>query len=80
MRWIKRVRKVRIEGSIRIITKVIIGLGNEKDQRSGVHRQEVLMTYEYHSQAEYSAVMSNDNVRNPEWVVFEFEIRVLRWT
>ena len=47
-------------------------------QKSGVGQKNRSMTYEYHSQAEYSAVISNDNVRKPEWVVFEFDIRVLR--
>jgi hypothetical protein len=76
IRWIKRVTKVRIEGSRRIMTKVIIGLRNENNQTS--QKIDQWQMYEYQSQAEYSAVISNDNVRNPEWVVFEFEIRVLR--
>jgi hypothetical protein len=33
-----------------------------------------LKTYEYHSHAEYSAVISNESVENPEWVVLEAAI------
>lgn len=32
-------------------------------------------THEYHSQAEYSAVISSDSVLNPECVVFEASMR-----
>ena len=41
--------------------------GSDKEsvsiKRKGRHPHE---TYEYHSQAEYSAVISNESVRNPE--------------
>ena len=39
IRCIKRVTKVRAEGSIRIITNVIIGLPNKKYQKDGVNQK-----------------------------------------
>ena len=42
IRWIKRVTKVKTEGSKRIMTKVIIGLRNENNQRRGVGQKRLI--------------------------------------
>jgi len=52
--------------------KVTMGLQN--DYQSGFMSDK--STHEYHSHAEYSAVMSKDSVRRPECVVLECAIRV----
>jgi hypothetical protein len=68
--------KVKAEGRRRMTMNVITGLRNivKRFSTQFVHTK----TYEYHSQAEYSAVISKDNVRNPEWVVLEAEMREKR--
>jgi hypothetical protein len=68
--------KVKAEGRRRMTMNVMTGLRNIVRCFSThiVHTK----THEYHSQAEYSAVISKDNVRNPEWVVLEVEMREKR--
>lgn len=65
--------KVKAEGRSRMITKVMIGLIIliRQVENSSKHKK----THEYHSQAEYSAVISRERVRNPECDVFEESIR-----
>lgn len=72
IRWIKRVMKVRADGSKRMTTKVTMGL--QDDYQSSP--MSVKSTHEYHSHAEYSAVISKESVLRPECVVLEWAIRV----
>ncbi len=56
--------KVKAEGRRRMTMNVMTGLRNiiRGFSTQVVHTK----THEYHSQAEYSAVIRRDNVRNPE--------------
>jgi hypothetical protein len=61
--------KVKIDGRTRITKNVMIGL--RKDMNDVVRVKIRKSTYEYHSQVEYSVVISNDSVRSPAWDVFD---------
>jgi hypothetical protein len=63
---------VNAEGRSRMMTKVMIGLGSGE---VSMRRELDYNTHEYHSQAEYSAVIRSDSVLNPECDVFEASIR-----
>jgi hypothetical protein len=66
------VNSVKEEGSKRIMIKVRMGLSKNDHYglRSGIEK-----THEYHSHAEYSAVISSESVRIPEWEVSEAAMR-----
>lgn len=73
MRCIKSVMKVKAEGSRRMTTNVIIGLRGVVLVVCQVSNHTT--THEYHSHAEYSAVINRERVLSPECDVFDDAIR-----
>jgi hypothetical protein len=63
---------VNDEGRRRMMIKVIIGLRKRAlSAKCGIG---AIKTYEYHSQAEYSALINSESVRKPECVVLEADM------